>query len=443
MKTSPFQIGVIAFFVVFVIVAMLIFTGIIKVGGDTQEQTLSGNVTVWGTYPQEVMGKIISERNASNQKTFAITYIPISSADLSTRLAEAIASGGGPDLVVLSQDQILKNASKLYPIPYESLPEATVRATFAGEGELFMLPGGTLGLPMSIDPLILYYNRDLLEGAGITVPPKTWNEVAKITPLLTKKDVNNNVIQSAIPFGIYSNLNNARDIVAMLLLQAGSPIVAKQAASFIPVLSGGVQTAGTDVLPPAQAVVSYFTQFVDPTKDTYTWNRAFKNARTEFIGGELAMYVGYASELPTIVSQNPNLNFDIAKVPQAGTAGAQITFGRMHAIAVVKASKNLGAALAAASEMTGADFAKKVVDAMLPIIPVAPARRDLLSQVPQNAFAPILYASAIIARGWYDPGVDVTDPIFNDMIDDVVRGASTISQAVGDAQSRFTVIFGK
>lgn len=445
MKTSPFQVGIIIFFVVFFVVAMLIFTGVIGKKDAGPGQAVGGQVVLWGTYSDEVMAKLISEYNAAHQKeAYSITYVPIAPTDLDTKLAEAIASGNGPDLVMLNQDQILKNQAKLTLIPYEQLPEATVRGTWATESELFMLSGGTIGLPLTIDPLIMYYNRDLFEGAGLTLPPKTWNEVAQITPRLTRKDANTNITQSAIPFGIYSNLNHARDILALLLFQAGNPIISKQGDKFIPVLSGSSgQLTATSALPPAQAVVNFFTQFVDPTKETYTWNRSFRNARDQFINGELAIYFGYASELPLIVAQNPNLNFDVTKVPQSGGSGAQITFGRMQALALVKASKNPQTAFQIMMDLTSADFVKKLLDSFLQVAPLAPARRDMLTGAPQTLFGPTLYSSAVIAHGWYDPGAELTDPIFNDMVDNVVRGATTTAQAVGDAQSRLTVIFGR
>ncbi len=442
MKTSPFQIGILIFFIVCVAVAMLLFTGVI--GKDkTVNQGSKGSVTLWGTYQQSVMGKMISEYNTSHPKSTSIVYVPIQAGTLETNLAEAIASGNGPDMVMINQEQIFKNQSKLYTIPYESLPEATFRATYAAEGELFMLPGGVIGLPLTIDPLIMYYNRDLMEGAGITIPPKTWNEVTKITPLLTKKDTNQNIIQSAIPFGIYSNLQNASDIVSLLVLQAGNPIVLKQNDKFRAVFGVSLsQTGGSQEVLPAQAVVNFFTQFVDPTKETYTWNRSFTNARNEFISGELAIYIGYASELPSIVAQNPNLNFDITKVPQPALTGTQMTYGNVQALAIVKASKNISAAIGAASELTGAEFSAKLTEELLGIAPVAPARRDLLGKVPQNSFGPTLYSSAIISRGWYSPGRSVIDPIFNNLIDDVVRGVSSVTQSVNDAHSKLVVIFG-
>ena len=94
-------------------------------------------------------------------------------------------------------------------------------------------------------------------------------------------------------------------------------------------------------------------------------------------------------------------------------------------------------------DLTSADFVKKLLDSFLQVAPLAPARRDMLTGAPQTLFGPTLYSSAVIAHGWYDPGAELTDPIFNDMVDNVVRGATTTAQAVGDAQSRLTVIFGR
>jgi ABC-type glycerol-3-phosphate transport system substrate-binding protein len=397
MKISPFQIGVIVFFALFIILGMLVFSGVI--GKQKTDQQVAGSaITVWGPYPDSVMSKLISDYNASHQKNgTSITYVSISSSTMDDRLAEAVASGTGPDLVIIGQDQILKNRSKLATIPYANLPEATFRSTFVGGGELFMMPNGVLGLPLTINPLIMYYNRDLLEGAGITLPPKTWNDVVRITPALTKKDANTNILQSALPFGIYTNLNNARSILSMLLLQAGNPIITKQAETFTPVLGVSSNlTAGNQGVSTAQTVIDFFTQFVDPTKDTYTWNRSFTNARNKFISGELALYIGYASELPLIVAQNPNLNFDISKVPQPATTGSQVTFGDIHAIALVKASKNPAVALSVASELTGADFAAKIVSGLLSVVLEVLVRCDLLSQVFENVFTLVLYGSVII-----------------------------------------------
>lgn len=112
MKSSPFQIGVIMFFSVAIVLALLIFTGVIGGSDKSKQSSVTGNVTIWGTYPTEIISKLISDFNAANQE-YSVNYIPVLSGELNTKLAEAIASGVGPDIVVLNQEEILKNQSKL------------------------------------------------------------------------------------------------------------------------------------------------------------------------------------------------------------------------------------------------------------------------------------------------------------------------------------------
>ncbi len=435
MKSSPFQIGITILFVVLTLLAVAIFSGVIKTDDPAKDGGASGAVMLWGPYKKDHISKFLDEYNQSHQ-SFSVIYVEVPADRLDNDLVEAIASDAGPDLIILPQEGILRNRSKLYMIPYQSITERTFRDTYVQEGELFMLSGGIVALPLTIDPLIMYYNRNMFEAAGITQPPKTWNELTNHVPKLTKKGQNVTILQSALPFGIYENLNHAKDVLSMLLMQAGNPIVVKQNDKFFPVL---LQNQ-SDQNSPAQAVVDFFTQFSDPNKETYTWNRSFTNARDQFINEELAIYFGYASELPIIASKNPNLNFDVTKVPQATDARAEVTFGEMQAVAVVKSSKNFQTAFKVASDLTGPDLLSKLIGALIQTSPVAPARRDMLSKAPENLYGPTLYNSAVISRGWYDPGEALTNPIFSDMVDKVSRGALSTQESTAEAHNRLLTI---
>ena len=60
-----------------------------------------------------------------------------------------------------------------------------------------------------------------------------------------------------------------------------------------------------------ESVLRFYTQFADPAKETYSWNKTFQNDKNAFISGKLAFYFGYASEYKDIQQKNPNLRFDI------------------------------------------------------------------------------------------------------------------------------------
>lgn len=434
MKSTTFQIVILVVFGVLLTFAVLIFSGLINVGKSKTTAQVQGNVTLWGTIPRDVVIRNFEEFNRTN-KTFTITYIQRNPETFDQDLVEAIASGAGPDLVLLPDNAIQKTENKLYHIPYQSFPERTFRDTYTEEGTLFLAPDGIIGLPLTIDPIIMYYNRNLLEGAGITMPPKTWDEVRVDVPLLTKKDSGGNVIQSALSFGTYANVSHAKDILSFLLLQAGNPIVAYDGAMLTSVLDA---TLGFAVAP-AVSVVDFYTEFADPTKEDYTWNKALPNSEEAFLSEQLAIYFGYASELPLISAKNPNLNFDIAQVPQIKNSNQKVTFGRMYGVAIVKSTKNFPAAFAAATTISGKDFMLALVTKLLEEAPIAPARRDLLATPPQNLYGPTLFNSALIARSWLDPGEAQSGPIFSTMIDNVLRGATSITDAISQASSKLNL----
>jgi ABC-type glycerol-3-phosphate transport system substrate-binding protein len=436
-KSSTFQTVLLIIFVVFIVVAVLIFSGVIPIGGgDSETAGPKGEVVIWGPYKTNTVFKFFEEINNASKGAFKALYVEKNPRSFDRDLSEAIASGVGPDLVILSQEQLYRSRSKLFPIDYASFPERTFRDTFIQEGELFLLADGIYGLPLSVDPIIMYYNRNMFEASGITSPPKTWEELAQITPKLTVKKENLVLTQSAVSFGSYGNLTHAKDILSLLIMQAGNPITIESQKGFTSALGNKYNQE----IPPAVSAISFFTQFADPQKDTYTWNRSLPASQEAFISEQVAVYFGYASELPLIVNKNPNLNFDIAKVPQVTGSKSHITFGDLKAVGIIKTSHNFNSAYSFALSLTGGELAPKILGALRADAPVAPARRDLLSSAPQNLFGPTLYGGALISRGWVDPGDDLSDPIFRDLVDSVFRGAVGPSEAVSQAHNKLQVI---
>jgi ABC-type glycerol-3-phosphate transport system substrate-binding protein len=212
--------------------------------------------------------------------------------------------------------------------------------------------------------------------------------------------------------------------------------VAKQGEGFNATLG---YDAGKDV-PPAESALQFFTQFSNPLSQAYTWNRAQIPARDAFIRESLVMYFGYASELPLIAEKNPNLNFDMTKVPQIPQARANTTFGKVYALGIIKAGKKVQQSVSLASVLTGKDNAGKLAEVLSQTAPIAPARRDLISTAPETTYGPVVYSSGLMARGWYDPGDYYTDPIMSTLIDDVIRGAASLSEAISKARTQLQLV---
>ncbi len=426
-----FQIIVIIVFIAAAIFGVLVFSGAIPIGGDSDTEA-AGTVVVWGTIKNTTMASLLEDFNTANP-TFTVKYVEKSADTFDQSLLEALASGTGPDMFFLPDNLAFHYANKIFTIPYTSYPLVTFKNTFAGAGEVFLTSNGLLAFPMSIDPLMLYYNRSTLDSNGVIYPPATWEDLSNIVPIITKKDTTNKIVKSAVALGQYSNIAHAKDILAAMFMQAGNPIVSEKDGTLRSYLNGvGGRYDLGDIL-------KYYTTFADPAEEVYSWNRSFSNSLNSFSSEDLALYFGFSSELQSLVNRNPNQNFSVAPIPQIVGSNAKVTSAQVTGLAISSASKNLNTAFTAASLMALGDFAQKLAAAQ----GVPPARRDLLAQKPSDAYSPIFYDSALYAKSWLDPSRIATNNIFRIMIDVVLSNNSTESEAINDASSKLDLLLVK
>ncbi len=274
--------------------------------------------------------------------------------------------------------------------------------------------------------MVLYYNSSLLSQGGVAVPPRSWEAVTGLAPTLTKLTSAHAIAQSVIAFGTYSNVENARAILSLLFLQAGSPITQ---ASNVGIRSVLAQGGAAGAISPAVSALNFFTQFSDTTLSLYSWNASFSSARQAFLAGTLAFYPGFASEEPQIKAANPNLNFDMAQIPQPQTSTTNTDYGLAYAFAIPKASHNPNGAYLAATTLAGKDQLGAVSQALS----MAPGSRNLLVASPTDLYAPVFYPQALIASGWLSPSASVTDSIFSAMISNITSGRYQTQDALSQA----------
>lgn len=421
---TKFQIVLTLIFGLFILIGVLIFaTGW---GLGTSEVS---NVTIWGTLKKSSFETFLARSGLNQDQSVNINYVEKSRETFDSEFIEALASGRGPDLFFLSQDSILKHTDKVYPIPFDTYSERDFRDTFIEEGELYLTNTGSLGLPYIIDPMVMYWNRDLFSAAGLSVPPKFWSEFYDLSLKLTNKDTNLNIFKSAVAMGEYDNVANANQLISLLIMQAGNPITTRAA-------DGGVnnlfsQRLGLPALPTDRAV-NFYTEFSNPLKPFYSWNRSLPDSKSHFISGDLAIYFGFASELADIRLKNPNLNFDVAAMPQSSDSGRVITFGNMSALAITRSSQNIAASYRVANILTTAEN----LNHLSQITNLPPVRRDLLTARPSEAYSALFYQAAVQSRAWLSPEPAKLKPIFEEMIESITGGRSSMTQAIGRASQQ-------
>lgn len=428
MKT--FQIVLLIIFGFLAVLGLVLFS---RFGGFGNSSAKVGTVVIWGTVPSSNMEDVLNALRAGNQAYAGVSYVQRPEQTFDADLAEAIASGSGPDLILITQEQLATEQNKLLVVPYSTIKQRTYLDSFLPIDELFLAADGTYGVPFAVDPLVLYYNRTALVQAGVATLPTTWEAVTGLAERLSQSSAGT-VAQSTVPFGVYDNVENARAIVSMLLLQAGNPIVAVGQGG----PRGHLSDAGDASVAPAQSALSFYTQFADPVKAVYSWNRAIPSARQAFLAGTLVFYPGFASELPSLKAANPNLDFDMAPMPQPQTGSQRVTYGKAYAFAVPKASKNSTGAVTVALALANASLAPTVSQSLF----MAPALRSAISNyAPNDRYAPVYFPQALIARGWLSPSPARTDQIFSTMISSITGGRAAISQALDTANQAINASF--
>ncbi len=424
MKSTPFQLIVTGVFVVFLLVGV----GIFALFGGSGRNGGVGTVSIWGTEDASVMNHVLDDLRTTDKSFQNVSYTQKDTSTYQQDLTNAMASGTGPDLFLVSQDDAHFFANKISVIPYATLAQSTFTTSYVDEGQLFLTPKGTLALPVLIDPLVLYWNKDLFASAGIPQPPQYWSDVLSIAPRLTTLDGTSNVTRSAIALGVWSNIAHAKEILASLFLQAGDSILSTAADGSTQV-SFGMAPTGSSENPTASAL-SFYTQFSDPTKLSYTWNRSLPRSADAFTGGTLAMYIGFASDYPTLAARNPNIHFAVSPLPQIQGSATRLTFGELTGVAIARTSGNPNGALIIAQKLSS----QTGVSAFVTQSGLPPVRRDVAVDTSASAEQTVFAQSALIARAWLDPDQAATSGVFQTMVESVISGASQSLQAVGEAQ---------
>ena len=424
-NVSTFQIVFLAVFILIAIVGIAVFAGF---GGSSRAAV--PKATIWGTVPGYYINEMV--RNINIRSTvIEVAYVEKDPETFQAEFVNALAEGVGPDAVLLTDDMLYSQKNKLQPIPYTVFPQRDYLNTFIDGASIFASKDGILGVPLSIDPMVMYYNKNILARNAVSRPPQTWKEMTQIAPVLIQRTDTSNIVQSLVPFGEYSNVKNAKEILATLFFQTGNNITEQneltgEVFSVIDKdLERGQDMGGT----PTESVLNFYTSFANPSKPLYTWNRSLPNSEDSFLNGSLAFYFGYASEIQRIQDKNPNLNFDVAQIPQE-EGGAPYVYGKMTAFAIVKNSRNFNGALGVISKLTE----KASIELWRDTYNLPPVRRDLLAEPADDPYMTVFYRSAIQSKSWHDPNPAESDIVFRDMIESITSGRDKLSNAVGDAK---------
>lgn len=431
MKLRPFELALVVIFSLLALFALILLTNY-KPAADSNDALAEavGKVTIWGTLPGEAMEGILKELIATNEVYKNVTYVYHHADDFDSKLITALADNQGPDLILVSNEKLVKMRKRIKPVSYDSFPIRDIRTMYIDGAQIYALSDGLYGYPIAVDPLMMYWNRDILATAGYLEAPKTWESLINTYfPDLIQRDFDRTLQRSVVAMGEYGNIRNAFGVISTLLLQGGSQKVVENSDSkYLVRLQATTGESGD----PLRAAADFYTRFSKPSNTLYSWNRSFSEDRMRFISEDLALYFGYGSEGPQIEKINPNLNFDIAEVPQGSADTTRRTYGKFYALSLLKSSDNINGATAIMTNFGSAQLADKIAIAS----DMVPVYRDSVSAGSNDTYGRITYKSASIALGWLNPDLAETDDIFEKMTQDINENRRTLEEAVADVTTR-------
>jgi multiple sugar transport system substrate-binding protein len=420
MKSSTFQLVIIIVFSLFVALGMIVLYWTNK-GGSGQK---TAEIHLWGSVPSGQMKAFLSGLKLDKQNLNVI-YQEVPADSFDEKLIEALASGIAPDAIVLNEDSIYRHIGKITPIPYQSFSERAFKDAYVTEAEVYLNKNGVIGVPFSIDPLIMYWNRDMFANKGLAKPPRYWDEFLTLSSKLTEKKGASGISKSAVALGEFSNINNAKEIISALSMQSGN--------YFTAIGEDGALVSRIDNEKLID-VLDFYSQFANPLKTVFSWSRSLPNSQSMFGRGDLAVYFGFFSEKNNIVSSNSNFDFDFGYFPQVRNSDINITYGNMLAVSVLKQARDSASAMKLAVILGSGDSVK----AWSEMTGLPPVRRDLLVNKPTDAFGVVGYDSALISRAWLDPNGKKTKELFRDMVEAISSGWQTSSDALSSFSAKLS-----
>ena len=227
----------------------------------------------WGVFDDSGVFRQSIDAFRLDHPEINVTYRQFTFEDYEKALINAFASGAGPDIYMIQNTWLPRYEDKILPLPQQIPGQDTAlftlrefREQFVDVAEKDLVVGDEIyGLPLYIDTLALYYNKDIFNSLGISQPPQTWNDFNEYAESITIADSRNNISRAGAAIGTARNINRSTDILSLLMLQSGVPMTDSDqvGAEFSNI------TDGKDL---GEVALEYYTDFANPAKRVYTWN---------------------------------------------------------------------------------------------------------------------------------------------------------------------------
>lgn len=396
-----------------------------------------GNATlkVWGVFDtnQDLAPMIAAyqQRNGNARIEYTMKNVETYEADL----LNALASGTGPDIFIIHNDWLPNYKDKMAEVPEKTLSLKDYKNAFVDVVYNDLVSEDKIyAIPFSVDSLALYYNKDILGSLGIATPPTTWEELRQQVIRISRPTNTGTFSRSGAALGTVSNVNRAEDIMYLMMLQNRTPIYTDDFSRAT--LDQSIRDKDGSVFFPASDALSFYTTFSDPASDAYTWNSRANYSIDAFAAGEVAFLYGYSFTREDILQKAPNLNFDVAPVPQPLAEDTLVNHANYWAYGVSKQSANKELAWDFLRVSAGKDSLKAYNE----LTQTPAARKELIAEQINDPELGVFANANLTARSFYKKDATKVNKIITDMIESVVTRGVDIRQAISTANQQINLV---
>lgn len=395
-------LGIIAAAVLFFI---LVFLGVLP---GLRVRGPQVNLVFWGVTDEAgVFEQSFNEFKRINPEV-SIEYRSFAPERYEEKLIDALAAGEGPDLFMFHSSWLPQHGNKIVPAPTNKVSVADVSRLFPRVVEQdFIWENRVQALPLFVDTLALYYNRDIFDRRGVVFPPKTWLEF--------QRTVVNRGVSSA--FGGVSTTMKSTDLLGLLFLQSGAglPSLAERTISL-------ANEAGLSAL-------NFYTRFSAPEQQAID---AFSNQR-------IGIMFEYASAKPILKTKSPFLNFGVSEIPQFNLQ-EPIGFASYYGLAVAEVNTTGLERERAWDLIVFLTTNELAAESYLRASGRPPALRSLINRYLNHPELGVFARQALIARSVLNSDQEAVNQIFDRMIRAVRERTLAPLEALRRAESELSMV---
>jgi len=479
--------------VAFILIIILLFALGSKPKPAPQEPI---SLNFWGVYDDSDIYADAIKAFKSTRSQLSINYKKIPPDEYQKTILEGLASGKGPDIIMIPNGDLFQNKKILTPMPpcivyskiyqnFMALGDANIppippktyknnceytsssfkkelyknilknyQATFVDVAfDDFVSEGLVYGMPLYVDTLALFYNKDHFYSANIAQPPSTWREFVDVVRKLRRINSDGLIERAAVALGDIDTIHRAVDIFLLLAMQRGASLIDLNNRN-VTFTESKITPQGETITPVIDAL-NFYLAFGNPKAqilgigDVYTWNNRQNYSIDAFVGGKVSMIFDYAYKIPDIKNKNAYLNFAVAPMPQLEPNPQKIVnYADYFGVAVTnkvldqtkQGNKICGARCKTAWEflifLTSKENSK--IYSQKSFRPVA--RKDLVAFQGNDLELGVFANQSLTAKSWQRPNKALVEQIILEAVKDVLKGNDSAFKAFKKVEDKIKVL---